>query len=244
MKKWIYRILLAVCIGVFAYSAYNLWQIYSTKQAVEKEVEVLSQNVVTESKTLEPDWAALQAQSPDIVAWLYIPGCNVSYPVVQGDNNSFYLNHTISGEYNEMGAFFLDYAASPGFTDDNSIIYGHSVEGGGMCTDLRNYLDQNFFNTHQTFYLLTPEQNYECQVAFFAATLDGSAFYTTSFGDFREQTMADMMAQTTYAGNVDLSEGRFVTISTCDLDYGFNSDHRFVLTGKLQPMLGPVNIVD
>ncbi len=233
-----------ICAAVFCFSAYNLWQIYSTKKAVEKEVDNLAQNVVTEQATLDPDWAALQAQNPDIVAWIYIPGCNVSYPVVQGGDNSFYLNHTVSGEYNELGAFFLDYAANPGFWDDNSIIYGHSVEGGGMCTDLRNYLDVNFFNSHPTFYLLTPEQNYECKVAFFAATLDGSVFYTTGFGDFRGETLAEMMAQTTYAGDVDLSEGRFVTISTCDLDYGFDSDHRFVLTGKLEPMSGPVNITD
>ena len=46
MKKWIYRILLVVCLCVFGYSAYNLWDIYSQKQQVENETKQLEKNVI------------------------------------------------------------------------------------------------------------------------------------------------------------------------------------------------------
>ena len=50
MKKWIYRILLIVCLGVFGYSAYNLWDIYSQKQQVETETKQLEEKVVKTKK--------------------------------------------------------------------------------------------------------------------------------------------------------------------------------------------------
>ena len=46
MKKWIYRILLVVCLCVFGYSAYNLWDIYSQKQQVENETKQLEKSVI------------------------------------------------------------------------------------------------------------------------------------------------------------------------------------------------------
>ena len=50
MKKWIYRILLVVCLCVFGYSAYNLWDIYSQKQQVENETKQLEKNVIKKIK--------------------------------------------------------------------------------------------------------------------------------------------------------------------------------------------------
>ena len=73
MKKWIYRILLVVCLCVFGYSAYNLWDIYSQKQQVENETKQLEKNVIKkkdkeEKQVLDPDWSKLKAENEDIVA--------------------------------------------------------------------------------------------------------------------------------------------------------------------------------
>lgn len=37
------------------------------------------------------DFAALAAQNSDTVGWLYIPGTKINYPVVQADDNEYYL---------------------------------------------------------------------------------------------------------------------------------------------------------
>ena len=126
MKKWIYRILLVVCLCVFGYSAYNLWDIYSQKQQVENETKQLEKSVIKkkdkeEKQMLDPDWSKLKAENEDIVAWIYVPDCDISFPVMQTKDNQFYLNHTVSKEYNDRGSIFLDANANAQFQDDNSL---------------------------------------------------------------------------------------------------------------------------
>ena len=94
MKKWIYRILLVVCLCVFGYSAYNLWDIYSQKQQVENETKQLEKSVIKkkdkeEKQVLDPDWSKLKAENEDIVAWIYVPDCDISFPVMQTKDNQF-----------------------------------------------------------------------------------------------------------------------------------------------------------
>lgn len=242
MKKWIYRFLLIVCVCVFGYSAYNLWDIYSQKHQVEKETEQLEEKVIKKEKTqkdntqkniLNPDWKSLKETNADIVAWLYVPDCDISFPVVQAKDNKYYLNHTVNGEYNVRGSIFLDANADSQFQNDNSIIYGHSVEGGGMFTLLKNYCDETFFKEHLTFYLLTPDGNYKCNVFTFAKTTEDSVFYTTSFQNNHLEVLNSMEQASTYSNELKDTSSRFVSLSTCDLDYGFDSNHRFVLTGQL-----------
>ncbi len=68
----------------------------------------------------------------------------------------------------------------------------------------------------------------------FAKTTDDSVFYTTSFGDYRQETLDSMKQSSTYFNDLVNTDQKFVSLSTCDLDYGFDSSHRFVLTGQLE----------
>ena len=48
----------------------------------------------------EIDFAALQEVNPDVYAWIWIPGTNVDYPILQSETepDEYYLNHTIERE--------------------------------------------------------------------------------------------------------------------------------------------------
>ena len=52
----------------------------------------------------------LQAVNPDVIGWIDIPGLSISYPVVQGTDNAYYLHHLFTGEYNSSGQYLCGLA--------------------------------------------------------------------------------------------------------------------------------------
>ena len=232
--------LMVICLGVFGFSAYQLWNIFFASQEVKNETKEYEE-VVVKDNAFRPDWPALQAQNEDIIAWIYIPGCDISYPVVQGDDNDYYLDHTAQGNFNRRGAIFLDANASRDFSDDHSIVYGHSVDVGGMFTDLAKYNEASFFEDNLVFYIFTPQGNYQCDVFLYSKTIDGSDVYTTSFGDFKEDVISKMKSQALYMNDQEV-DGPMISLSTCDLDYGFNSNQRLVLTAIMHPTDASIEI--
>ena len=53
-----------------------------------------------------------------------------------------------------------------------------------------------------------------------------------------------MKTNALYYNDVDTTDKSLVTLSTCDLDYGFNSDRRLILTGVLNQITDPIKIID
>lgn len=115
---------------------------------------------------LDVDWKALQAINPDVVAWVMIPETKVNYPIVQADDNEYYLDHLFDGSASKVGSVFLDYGSSATLDGKNNIIYGHNMNDGSMFTDITRYVDQSYFDEHQTIYISTPEMNYELKAEF------------------------------------------------------------------------------
>ena len=71
------------------------------------------------------DFDALAAINPHVVGWLYGEDTSIHYPVVQGEDNDYYLSHLFDGTTNPNGCLFLDCRGASDFSDNNSIIYGH-----------------------------------------------------------------------------------------------------------------------
>ena len=117
-----------------------------------------------EAKDLNIDWENLKAINPEIVAWIYIPGTNLSYPVVHGEDNEFYLTHTADGSYNTSGAIFLDYQNTPGYTDRSNWTYGHNMVAQTMFYPITNFTSEQFLAEHPRILVFTPEKTYDLTV--------------------------------------------------------------------------------
>ena len=61
-----------------------------------------------EKPYLEADFPSLLETNWDTVGWICIPDTELSYPVVQADDNHTYLNKSFTGRRSGSGAIFMD----------------------------------------------------------------------------------------------------------------------------------------
>lgn len=80
----------------------------------------------------------------DFICWINVDKTNIDYPVVQSDDNSFYLHRDINKNYLYSGTIFLDYRCDYD-TTKNLIIYGHNMKNKTIFSQLENFKDKDFF---------------------------------------------------------------------------------------------------
>lgn len=85
----------------------------------------------------------------DAIAWITIDDTSISYPVMQGEDNSEYLNKNAQGDYSLSGAIFLDSANDPEFTDYYNLLYGHHMAGGYMFGAIDYFEDPEYLDAHR-----------------------------------------------------------------------------------------------
>lgn len=146
LANQLFNILLAaVVICALLLSAYAVWDsnlIYSDAAPVQYEIYR-----PTEEDPLSFD--ELRSINPEVFGWLTIYGTNIDYPIVQGKDNSKYLNTDAEGNYSLSGSIFLDYRNSPDMSDFNNLLYGHHMAAEMMFGDIDLFTDEEFFNTHR-----------------------------------------------------------------------------------------------
>ena len=87
----------------------------------------------------------LQKQNSDIVGWIEIEGTNINYPVLQGTDNEYYLDHDYKHEKTAKGSIFLNKDYDWNIPSTNLLIYGHNMKNGEMFEDLLNYSSEEYY---------------------------------------------------------------------------------------------------
>ncbi len=178
------------------------------------------------------DFAELKSVNEDIVGWLRIRALDISYPVVQGEDNDFYLHRTFEKTDNFAGCLFFNYLNKPDLTDQNTIVYGHNMRNGSMFGKLKQFREEGKFEKSKFFWIFTPEFIYQYRI--FAATVVNKTGlnYQTAFTDEQFDEFLDYAFEHSEieAGDVEVTkEDRIVTLSTCTGD----DATRFAVMGKL-----------
>lgn len=90
--------------------------------------------------------------NPDVVGWIRIDDTAVDYPVVQADDNDYYLKRSFKGSKSSSGVPFMDFTNSYDPMDGNLVIYGHNMGSGKttMFSTLLKYYDEDYYNRHPT----------------------------------------------------------------------------------------------
>lgn len=186
-----------------------------------------------ERSPVSVDFAELGKLCGDVVGWLYLPNTPINYPLVQGQDNSYYLHRFLDGSENGGGTLFVDFVCPSDFSGRNTIIYGHNMRDGSMFALIDDYADVRFYEQHPVMYLNTPKQNY--RIEFFSGfTTDPESFvYSVDFASENDYVafLNSLLASSEIrCGTTVSSSDRVVTLSTCTYS---GEDVRFVLCGKL-----------
>lgn len=201
---------LAVMLGLFLFTA----QEYREARLGYDELrdEVVRQK--KEDAYLSIDFDKLKKINPDIVAWLYIPGTRISYPVLQG---SKYEHLNFKGETSICGSIFLTDDESLG--SRNPILYGHNMRDGSMFGTLKRFKDASYGRKHQKVQLYQESGCLEYDLfAVVETTKDGEEYQTKFEGEEEfEEYVRKVRGKRMYSME-DKGENieRIVSLSTCD----------------------------
>ena len=175
------------------------------------------------------DFSALQAINPDACAWLYGQGASLHYPVVQGEDNEYYLSRLFDGSSNAAGCPFLDSRCEADLSSKNSVVYGHNMKDGSMFAALEGYKEQDFFEAHPYLLLLTPGGDYEARVFSACVVPTDAAAWQRDFPG--EDGFAAWLGEVCAASCIDTglvpgADERVLTLSTCSYEF---ADARLVV---------------
>lgn len=113
------------------------------------------------------DFASLWAMNPDIYAWLYIPGAQVNYPILQREgDDGFYLKHNSEGKSSDAGAIFTEATfTKKDFSDPVTVVYGHYMRAGTMFGSLQaTYSAQGGIAENREIVVYLPERELHYEV--------------------------------------------------------------------------------
>src|SRR5690625_70213 len=194
-KNIISKLITVVCVGVFLYATYGLFDIfidyYENRKIIDdlqtqfhEASEVDEVNFQNESgeKQIRPGFQGLMEQNDDVVGWITIDDTKIDYPIVQAEDNAVYLNRNFFNEETRLGSIFMDYRND--ITSDNErnlILYGHRTKDGSMFQHLTKFLDEDFYREHRTFEFDILYDQYEAEIFAVYNTLTDFDYIQTEF---------------------------------------------------------------
>lgn len=180
------------------------------------------------------DFTALREVNDDVLGWILIPGTVISYPLLQGDDNSYYLNHTWKKWTSVVGAIFLECNNSPDLSDFNTIVYGHRMNNGSMFASLKYYKKQSYWSEHPYVYIMDDRGSHRYEI--FSAYEVSTAGDTYKLGfstDASKQAFIDYcLGQSVIdTGITPTVYDKILTLSTCT---GNGHATRWVVQARLK----------
>lgn len=160
MKKYKRKLILLMDVVFITASIILIWQITLKHNLYQENINL---NSTLQNQTHSQDYldyikrsvpknnnlsknrnlSKLKASNSDLLGWIYISDTLIDYPVLQSKDNSFYLNHSFEKKESFTGSIYMDFRNNS-FKDQNTIIYGHSLNDGSMFSDLKKFKDETY----------------------------------------------------------------------------------------------------
>ena len=199
----------------------------------EKLIEYNKADNSYEKIRVEKEEENLYNKYEDYRGWIKIDNTNINYPIVQGKDNSFYLDKDINKNYLSSGSIFMNYL-NHGFNDENTVLFGHHMRNKTMFAQLKKYKEKEFFYGNNDIVIEVENGKVLKYKVFSAYVTDANDNYIkTNFDNKSEykEFLDKIKNKSIYKSDINVDENdKIITLSTCS--YEFN-DARMVVHGKL-----------
>lgn len=240
-------IVIIVLFIIIFFCLYRLFFIYEDRKNQKDEYDkIIDISEIKDDKSEEQvnkiNFKELSIINPDIVGWLTIEGTNINYPIVQTDNNTYYLKHSFEKKYSNYGAIYMDATADKNFNSLNTFIYGHNTSNGTMFGELKKFMKQSFYDEHKNIFIYTKDKNYKLEV--FSVHIDtaSSKSYQMNFAtmDSYKKYIDLMQDYSVIKTNVDINyeTDKIVSLYSCSHERGNSKLDRYFIHGKIQEVGG------
>ena len=224
-----------IILAMFAYGGYSLWDSYMVNQGAFLSSDLLKYKPQAAEDGGEANYSLeeLIALNPDTRGWITIDDTHIDYPFVQGETDMEYINMDIMGEFALSGAIFQSCMNSPDFSDTYNLLYGHHMDNAAMFSDVMEFLDGNYFESHQTGTLFLADKTYNITV-FACIEADGYDRLIYNPGpDFQTGELLEYLkiSSTQYRDIGVTAEDKIVGLSTC---VDAQTTERAILFGRLE----------
>ena len=241
LKTIVLNLLEIACVFTMLYSGAKIIIWARENNASKKQMEEISKavkvisdeiDVETGEKEFEVDFNYLKETNNQTVGYLKLNGLDIEYPVVQTDDNDFYLTHSFDKTYNSAGWIFADFRNKVDGSDKNLVIYGHNRRDGSMFCPLRNVLTDEWFSVEENkkFLFVTETEKSYYQI-FSVYKIPAEDYYITTefYNNEFDQFLNVIKGRSEFDFGVDVnSDDSLLTLSTCDN----NSEYRIAVHAK------------
>lgn len=161
----------------------------------------------------------------DVVGYLYIPGTNINYPVVQRPSEKdYYLYRDILHKDDNHGSIYVREVCDVFNPSDNVTIYGHNMADGTMFANIHKFKDEDFFDEHPIIYFDTLYERHTYQVLciFRTSGTYGVGFPFHQYTDFEDEAefkefVKSIRKLAMNDSGISVSYGdKFICLSTCE----------------------------
>lgn len=263
-RKFFKLALLLVFCGSFAMFAYNQFQSIKARNAYEQAESIASETTeaateattkeTTEEETkplvwqeapiededpfidelVEKNLDALRQVNPDVLGWIEIPGTQLAYPIMDGDDNEYYLDHTWDKKSSAVGSIFLERLNDSDLRDFNTLIYGHRMKNGSMFGSLKYFNTNEHYEKHPYVYILDNEGVHRYEIfSAYTAPVEGATFVYGFRNEAGMQLFIDYCISKSHidTGVVPTVDDKILTLVTCT---GRGYDARWVVQARLK----------
>ena len=204
----------------------------STQENIEETINQENERILKVQK--------LQEENPDIVGWLEIEGTSINYPVLQGDDNEYYMTHNYKKQKSKNGSIFLTKDYDWSIPSSNLLIYGHNLSNGTMFQELLKYEKEDFYKKHPIIRFTTNNEDAEYEII---SAFKSRVYYKSEKNVFRYYYFVNAKTEAEYNEfvqnakkaslyNIDKTAqygDQLITLSTCSYHV---EDGRFAVVGR------------